>query len=578
MLSFIRLDKKPYRWFINQAHRKWLEGNLIGKETLIYDSASKNIFKDNSARAIFPMELPGINLIVKRYKIKNWLEMLKATFISKARQEVKAAAHLIQQHINTVYPLGVLEKRQYGFTTDVFVFLKKINGVFPLKEFLNKPLPTEAKDNLLKALGEFIRKVHQARFFHKDLHIGNILIEPSSLEAEAPELYLIDLHRSSIRPHFVQAYGMYNLAQMVYSLSTVLSLTDAYRFVRAYRELDFRKNIFRDFVRTVFTMAEDLRHKHWQARNKKCLKNSSGYARIKVRNEAKWENVFINRHYNYDDISRFIERHDRMVSREPDKLFKSVPKRLISCIQFTLSNVNVYPASCIKQSVFVKEYRYSVWNKILSFLGIHPARKEWFSASGLNIRYVQTVPFIALVEKKDLFFTWVDRAYVITQESDARPTNQFLMCNIIRSIKDQEGLENKKQFIREFAMSIKRLHQKGIYHHDLKANNILIKDERGWGKDESNPSLISNLLSFLFCLIDLDRVSFNRETTPGKRIKNLAQLNAAVTDVITKTDRLRFYRFYSYGEECLPHKDEKEIIGKIMQATIKRHHFWPPHG
>ncbi|MBI5779444.1 MAG: protein kinase [Planctomycetes bacterium] len=574
MLSFIRFDKKPYRWLINQAHRRWLEDNLIGKEPLIYDAASKNIFKNNSARTIFPMDLSGMNLIVKRYKIKNWLEMLKATFISKARQEVKSSAHLIQQHVDTAYPLGVLEKRHYGFTTDVFVFLKKIDGVVSLKEFLNKPLSMEAKDNLLNALGEFIRKVHQARFFHKDLHIGNILIESSSLEAEAPRLYLIDLHRSSIQPHFTQAYGMYNLAQMVYSLSSALPLTDAYRFIRAYRELDFRRRVFRDFVRTVFTMVGDLRHKHWQARNKKCLKNSSAYTRVKVRNKIRWENVFISRHYNYDDISRFIECHDKMASQEPNKLFKYTKNHSISCIRNGSADV------------FIKEYQYSIWNKMLSFLGIHPARKEWFSSSGLNIRYVQTAPSVALVEKKDPFFTWVNKAYMVTKKVEAGPTNQFLMRNFGLRIRDKEVLDNKIRFIKQFALAIKALHQKGIFHHDLKANNVLIANS----PTRSTLGVYTEQIRFShrklsecaqrdsFYFIDLDRVDFNREVLLDERIKNLAQLNAAVTDVITRTDRLRFYRFYSYGEECLPHKDEKEIIRKIMQATIKRQHFWPPQG
>ena len=69
MLSFIRIDRKPYRWFINQAHRKLLETYLIGKEASVYESTTKNVLKDNSARTIFPMDLPGMNLIVKRYKV-----------------------------------------------------------------------------------------------------------------------------------------------------------------------------------------------------------------------------------------------------------------------------------------------------------------------------------------------------------------------------------------------------------------------------------------------------------------------------------------------------------------------------
>jgi len=548
MLSFIRIDRKPYRWFINQAHRKLLETYLIGQEASVYESATKNILKDNSARTIFPMDLPEMKIIVKRYKMKNLVEILKATFISKAHQEMKSAGHLIRYRINTAYPLGVMEQRKWGFVTDVFVFLKKIDNVVPLKEFLSQPLSTESKDNLLKLLGELIRKVHQARFFHKDLHIGNILIEPSSLKAETPDLYLIDLHRSSIQPHFAQSYGVYNLAQMVYSLSIVLPLTDAYRFVRHYRELDFRRNIFRDFIRMVATMAEDLRHKHWRSRNKRCLKNSSGYARIKIRDETRWENVFLDRRFNCDDVFDLIARHDKMAAQEPNKLLKHTGRRSISILRNGATDV------------VIKEYRYFAWAKILSFLGIHPAKKEWFSASGLNVRDVKTVEPIALVEKRDLFFTWVNKSYVITKKVDAQPVNQFLMRNFSRRIKENGVAESKIRFIRQFALAVKRLHQKGIFHHDLKANNVIIQ----------NP--------FLFYFLDLDRVSFNRETTLEERVTNLAQLNAAVTDVVTKSDRLRFYRFYSYGEECLPWKDRKDIIRQVMQATVKRRHFWPPQG
>lgn len=562
MLSFIRITKKPYRWFINQAQRRLLETYFIGKESSVYESATKDILKDNSARTIFSLDLPdlpdgqaGMKIIVKRYKVKNLVEMLKATFISKARQEMKSAGYLIQQHINTVYPLGIMEKRKWGLTTDVFVFLKKIDDVVPLKEFLSQPISMESKDNLLKSLGELIRKVHQAKFFHKDLHIGNILIEPSSLKAparmawsggEAPDLYLIDLHRSSIRPHFTQSYGVYNLAQMVYSLSTILPLTDAYRFVKYYRELDFRRNIFRDFIRMVFTMAEDLRHKHWRSRNKRCLKNSSGYARMKIRDKTRWENVFIDRRFNCDDIFGLIAQHDKMVAQEPHKLFKHTERRSISVLRNGSTDV------------FIKEYRYSTRNKILSFLGIHPARKEWFSASGLNIRNVKTAEPIALVEKRNLFFTWVNRSYVVTKKVDAEPTNQFLMRNFSLRIREKGVLGNKIRFIKQFALAVKRLHQKGIFHHDLKANNVIIQN------------------SFLYYFLDLDRVSFNWETTLDERVTNLAQLNAAVTDVVTKSDRLRFYRFYSYGEECLPPKQEKAVIRQIMQATVKRRHFWPP--
>ncbi|MFH1231081.1 MAG: hypothetical protein V1709_06240, partial [Planctomycetota bacterium] len=70
-------------------------------------------------------------------------------------------------------------------------------------------------------------------------------------------------------------------------------------------------------------------------------------------------------------------------------------------------------------------------------------------------------------------------------------------------------------------------------------------------------------------------VEFPMELSIDERLINLSQLNASVSEVMTKADRLRFYRFYSEGEKELPYKDEKTIIGQIMALTIKRHHFWP---
>ena len=335
---------------------------------------------------------------------------------------------------------------------------------------------------------------------------------------------------------------------MVYSLSTVLPLTDAYRFIKYYRELDFRRSVFKDFIKMVFTLAEDLRHKHWHNRNKRCLKNSSKFARLRIIDGAKREYVFIDRRFKYEEISGLIAQHDEMLANEPGRLFKQTGKRSISELRSS------------SEDIFIKGYRYSVWNKILSLIGIHPARKEWFAASGLNVRRVKTIELISLVEKRDLFFNWVNESYVVMRKINAEPTNKFLMNNFSRRIKETGVLESKIRFIRQFALAIKSLHQKGIFHHDLKSNNVLIK----------SPDL--------FHFIDLDRVSFNRETTLQERITNLAQLNAAVTDVITTSDRLRFYRFYSYGEEYLPWKDRKDIIKQVMQATARRRHFWPLPG
>jgi tRNA A-37 threonylcarbamoyl transferase component Bud32 len=126
----------------------------------------------------------------------------------------------------------------------------------------------------------------------------------------------------------------------------------------------------------------------------------------------------------------------------------------------------------------------------------------------------------------------------------------------------------KKELVRDFAMAIRQLHHKGVFHCDLKANNVMIKDI-----PDNERRYLSHQWEFYF--IDLDRVRFRRRLPWRERIKNLAQLNAAMPAVMTRSDRLRFFRHYTYGE-IKPHTaKERDIIQEIMAITIERHHIWP---
>jgi tRNA A-37 threonylcarbamoyl transferase component Bud32 len=110
---------------------------------------------------------------------------------------------------------------------------------------------------------------------------------------------------------------------------------------------------------------------------------------------------------------------------------------------------------------------------------------------------------------------------------------------------------DKKQFIRSLAHTIARVHAQGIYHGDLKSNNILVR---------------AHGVSWDFFFIDLDRVSFARPLTFKRRANNLAQINASVADIMTLRDRLRFFRIYSGTAAC--YTERKRYFERIL--TISR--------
>ncbi len=114
-------------------------------------------------------------------------------------------------------------------------------------------------------------------------------------------------------------------------------------------------------------------------------------------------------------------------------------------------------------------------------------------------------------------------------------------------------LQAKRHFIKLFALKIKEMHGNNIYHSDLRANNILVRDEGG-------------KIDLFF--IDHDKPNYNLENRK-RMVKNLFQLNKISCPEITRTDRMRFFEAYTGGLKA-PNKDmDKKLAGKIIDLTQK---------
>ena len=98
------------------------------------------------------------------------------------------------------------------------------------------------------------------------------------------------------------------------------------------------------------------------------------------------------------------------------------------------------------------------------------------------------------------------------------------------------------------------LHRRGIYHADLKANNFT------WARG-SAPRLL-----------DYGRVHFGRRVSLGRRIKNLAQLNAALPDVLPGSLRERAFR--RYVARAGFRGDTEELRRRVIELSLRRDHRW----
>jgi hypothetical protein len=169
------------------------------------------------------------------------------------------------------------------------------------------------------------------------------------------------------------------------------------------------------------------------------------------------------------------------------------------------------------------------------------ARRLWWNAYGLEVRGIPTPPLWARGPH------WVVGEWV-----DGLPLDRY-----VRGGYASLGRAGRNTFLRRLAEVLRHMHERGVFHHDLKGENLVVT-------------------AGAVQVIDLDRVSFTLGVSRRRRIRNLAQINASVTPPVTRTDRLRLLRYYLGNAWSAV--AERDWIARIMRMTIARRHAWPVYG
>ena len=113
----------------------------------------------------------------------------------------------------------------------------------------------------------------------------------------------------------------------------------------------------------------------------------------------------------------------------------------------------------------------------------------------------------------------------------------------------------KFSLVSGLADEIARMHNSGIYHGDLNANNILVAENK-----QGKP---------LFCFLDNEKSKFYRKIPNRKAERNLSQLNyLIIPKVVNKTDRLRFLITYLKKRKIA--ENRKKWWNNILNRFQKR--------
>jgi tRNA A-37 threonylcarbamoyl transferase component Bud32 len=478
-----------------------------------------HVIKENMIRASVIISLKGNGeVFVKRYKMRGWGETFKYLFLpSKADKEWKNIRLFHKYHLPTVTPIARGEKRRWSLLKDSLLITQNIPNCHTLKELFfsvrnrSSRETLEKKREIINELARQIRLIHAHGFFHRDLHAGNILIkeEPSRMF----NLFFVDLHKAWHVRRIPLLARIRDLAQFQNSLPS--TRCDRIRFLKAYLQENDPPLLM--MTSAIDQYAKRLKRVRLRSRTKRCLIPSSEFM---VKKGFK-RNLYCKRKYGEDFYEAIVKEYQDTKAGRRIHLLKEQSKSSVFFLTIPWKGENL--TACLK------EFKYPTLSYALRHsLSRSRALKSWVAAHGLRVRGFLTPEPLALSEERKGGI--LSRSLLLSEYlQGVEELNDYILKNFDTPL-SPEGKRKKRRFVEHLSEEIRRLHESGIFQHDLKSNNILVKE-----KDDD----------WQFFFIDLDRIKFKKELSYQERVKNLAQINASVADCITVSDRLRFFKSYA---------------------------------
>ena len=492
------------------------------------------VLKRNMVRAVFRVPLDGApDVIVKRYAVGGPVDWAKYTVrASRALEEWRVGRWLDAAGIPTAVPLAMAEERDVVLR-DAALVTREIPDALHLNAYVEAHLQGDPERDrrrrtLYTSLAEIIRRMHDAGFVHNDLHGGNVLVNGPP---DAARIHIIDLH--SVRRFEDRdsppARRWFDLVKLLHSMRTCSSPEERADLCRAYESGGSGPSGTRlTQILAAGQLSAELEprliameRKRVRSRTRRCLEKSSKFD-VSTRDGYRIHHL---RSVPVEQLPALVSAHRQTLAAGGARVLKDARRSALT--RQTMET----PEG--PRSVVVKEYRSARAGDRLKNAFRRPrAISAWVAGNGLGVRECAAAEPLALMLHGR--GPGLGSAFMIMEDLGDGERLDLVALERYAHALDADERAEKRQLVDVVALTFRHLHDAGIYHADMKAVNLFLR-ERG---DVAE-----------VVLADYDRVEFDRPVSGRRRIKNLAQLSASIPICITMSDRLRFFRAYIGDED-----------------------------
>jgi tRNA A-37 threonylcarbamoyl transferase component Bud32 len=533
MNEWISLKRGRWHWRVRPDWQDRLVGAAGLRLETWHAEGRLQVIKQAPHRTIYRVDLPDASVFIKHYPIHDVRAFLRQRLRpAKAATEMACALALAERRIATVVPIASAA----GPAGESYLITLALEGTVRLDDFINHLLekaPGELnfrlRREIARRLGEFLARMHDAGVSHADLHSGNLLVKPDTLE-----LYLIDLHAVRLGGPLDWPDSKDNLVMLSRWMQGRTQRTDRRRFWRAYASARriikvANHNEHRLAGELQAATADSLAH-FWRKRTQRCVTPGRHFYRLRMHGNDAWAVA----DFPSDLLEALLGAPHRPFDCPASRLLKNGRSATVCEFDLVLEGK--------KRRVIYKRFRATKPSEPwVHLVRPAPAMSSWVNGHALLDRGLPTARPLAVIRRRR--FGLVRESYLLTEKLTGV---RDLRSHVDQTAKLPNGdqVAMTRLLVERLAVLARELHDRGLSHRDFKASNVLVQT-RGATPPPRTLHAVFRPLPRLY-LIDLEGVERRRAISRPRKVQNLARLHASFHDhpLLSRTDKLRFLRTY----------------------------------
>jgi tRNA A-37 threonylcarbamoyl transferase component Bud32 len=493
-----------------------LPTGVRGEFELPSDLTTVQIVKTNRQRTVKRFERNGQRFYMKTCRIDGIRAWFRDLFRGpKARLEFDNARELTARSIAVIEPFAWLGRAWPG---ESVIVTREVPNAVPLADYLTRHFPAlpvdrqrQLRRSLARSLGGYLASLYSAGVIHADPHPGNFLV--SFDERGEAAFTLVDVHGLKFVRSFSANAIMDNL--VLFNRWFILRTTraDRLRFWTTFRLTLAR--LSQEDGRTVERRTVESNLNFWARRFGRYRGDNREFRTHRV-------GPFHGYAARIALPDSILENPDTVLEQSDAVVLKS--SRSSKVVSFSADTADGTQRFILKR-IPVRSW-FSPLKNIFKSSAIV---RSWQFGLSLRDRYLPTPrPLVAFHRYR---FGFPLEGYLLTEEQCGAVTLDRAVARVVHRA---DGKRILNRWAERLGRLIRTMHDRGVYHGDLKAANILLKF------DEMQPDTVE------ITLIDLVGVKTSRSVTRKDRIEDLGRLAASFlnSNAITHGVRWRFLATY----------------------------------